>query len=62
MKDHGIVKEQWETAGAKIEYTKSKEKRGGWHIPAPLNLEDDDDVNINEDDLNPGEGTPKLAR
>ena len=55
-KEKGVVQEQWETAGAKIEYVKSKLERAGWHVPGPLNLDDEEEANVDQDDLNSKEG------
>ena len=43
LKEKGIVQEQWENAGCKIEYTKSKLERSGWKFPGPLNHDDEDE-------------------
>lgn len=51
FKEEGIVREQWQPAGAKIEYNKSRLERGGWNIPGPLNLDDEEDENDELDDL-----------
>ena len=51
LKEEGIVREQWQTAGAKIEYNRSRLERGGWNIPGPLNLDDEEDDNDELDDL-----------
>ena len=32
-KEKGIVEEQWQSAGTKIEYVRSKLQRGGWKAP-----------------------------
>ena len=39
-------------AGSKIEYKKSDLERGGWNVPGPLNLDDEEDDNVEQDDLN----------
>ena len=46
--------EQWESVGAKIEYTKGKLERTGWNVPGPLNLDDEEEDNVEQDDLNIG--------
>lgn len=38
--------------GSKIEYIRSREERGGWNIPGPLNIDDEEDDNVDQDDLN----------
>ena len=50
-RDKGVVQEQWQAVGVNIEYTKSKLERGGWQVPGPLNLEDEEEENIDQDDL-----------
>ena len=42
----GLVKEQWQTTGTRIEYVKSRLERGGWTTPGPLNMEDEEDDNV----------------
>ena len=37
--------------GTKIEYTKSKLERGGWNIPGPTNLDDEEEPNVDQDDI-----------
>ena len=50
--DTGLVREQWRTVGNKIEYCRSKHQRGGWNVPGPLNLDDEEEDNVWQDDLN----------
>ena len=52
LKERGVVREQWQAAGSKIEYTKSKLERGGWNVPGPLNIDDEEEANVDQDDLN----------
>ncbi len=71
-KEKGIVEEQWEPAGSKIEYVKSKLERGGWKAPGQANADDEEEDNVDQDDLNvapaseegkdpgePGSGSPE---
>lgn len=43
--------------GSKIEYVKSKLERGGWNVPGPLNLDDEEEDNVWQDDLHQPENT-----
>ena len=52
FKEKGLVTEQWQAVGTKIEYFKSKLERGGWNVPGPLNLDDEEEPNVDQDDLN----------
>ena len=45
------MREKWISAGSKIEYFKSKLERGGWNIPGPQNLDDEEDMNVDQDDI-----------
>ena len=51
-KEKGVVEEQWEPAGTKIEYVRSKLQRGGWKAPGQANADDEEDDNVDQDDLN----------
>ena len=51
LKEKGIVKEQWIEAGTKIEYKKSELQRGGWNMPGPINLDEEEEANVEQDDL-----------
>ena len=51
-RSHGIVTEQWQAVGTKIEYVKSKLERAGWNVPGPLNIDDEEEPNVEQDDLN----------
>ena len=51
LRDHGIVREQWQSVGEYIAYVRSEQERGGWNIPGPLNLIDEEEVNEEQDDL-----------
>ena len=46
LKEKGIVHEQWQNAGTKIEYFKSRLERGGWNMPGPLNLDQEEEDNV----------------
>ena len=50
--EKGIVTEQWQAVGTKIEYYRSKLERGGWYTPGPLNLDEEEEENVDQDDLN----------
>lgn len=51
LKEKGVVREQWEPAGAKIEYIKSKVERSGWNVPGAINKDDEEDVTFGQNDL-----------
>lgn len=44
--EQGIVREQWQPAGEKIEYVKSHIERAGWNLPGPINIEHEEDDNV----------------
>ena len=50
--EKGIVTEQWQSVGTRIEYYRSRLERGGWYSPGPLNLDEEEDDNFDQDDLN----------
>ena len=44
FREEGIIREQWRTAGTKIEYVRSKLERSGWNEPGPINIDEEEDV------------------
>ena len=54
LRERGVVREQWEPTGTKIEYCRSNLQRGGWNIPGPLNLDEEEEDNVDQDDIHQG--------
>ena len=63
LKEKGIVNEQWEPVGSKIEYSKSKLERDSWKVPgsimkkgkreskSAMHIDDEEEPNQDQDDL-----------
>lgn len=43
-KEKGVIKEIWKPAGMNIKYQRSTHERGGWSVPGPANMEEEEDV------------------
>lgn len=55
-KEKGVIKEIWKPVGMNIKYQRSTHERGGWSVPGPANLEEEEDVGAEQDDLLVTEG------
>ena len=56
LKEKGVVKEIWKPVGMNIKYQRSSHERGGWSVPGPANMEEEEDVGAEQDDILATEG------